>query len=570
MVRAIGCMHLSTDPARDDDRARSTVLAALDAGVRFLDTADSYALDPSDAHHNERMIAQALGAWSGPRRDVTVATKVGIVRTANGGWMPRGNADHLRASAARSAEILGTLDRVQLHVVDPGVSFASSLKGLRRILDDGTAKEVGLANVRLAELERAVDTLPIASVQVELSPLVGTTARGGVVRACLDRGIQVLAYRPFGGQKKVRSLLREPVVVAIAAGLGVAESAVILSWLESLGVVPLPGPSRPETAAACAARAVLGAADLAALDERFPWSQVLRVPWFDRRPARAESEVVIVMGSPAAGKTTLALARGGVRLNRDERGGTLRDLLDEMSAAIRGGAERVVLDNTYPTRAQRNEVIDAAWRAGAHVRCVLVDTSLDDAQANAIHRMLDRYDRLLEPAEIKAAPEPNTFGPNALFRWADELEVPAASEGFEHLEVLEFRRAPESTRATAAVLLDLDAVGRDRVGEAIVRWPAPLALAQGWLPGASLDEAAAARATLLARFPRLTDVAFCTHGAGPPVCWCRKPIAGLGLALFRRHHVDPLQSSFVGRTALDRTLARRLGTAFVEFVPRDA
>jgi histidinol phosphatase-like enzyme len=101
------------------------------------------------------------------------------------------------------------------------------------------------------------------------------------------------------------------------------------------------------------------------------------------------------------------------------------------------------------------------------------------------------------------------------------------------------------------------------------RWPDRLALAQGWLPGASRDEATAARAELLARCPRLADAAFCTHGAGPPVCWCRKPIPGLGLLLFRRHLVDPARSIFVGRTALDRTQAGRLGIAFVEFAPRD-
>jgi histidinol phosphatase-like enzyme len=53
------------------------------------------------------------------------------------------------------------------------------------------------------------------------------------------------------------------------------------------------------------------------------------------------------------------------------------------------------------------------------------------------------------------------------------------------------------------------------------------------------------------------------------VCWCRKPIAGLGLLLFRRHGVDTARSIFVGRTALDRTQATRLGCAFVEFPPRD-
>jgi hypothetical protein len=241
-----------------------------------------------------------------------------------------------------------------------------------------------------------------------------------------------------------------------------------------------------------------------------------------------------------------------------------------MTAAIRRGADLVVLDNTYPTRAQRNEVIEAAWEAGAHVGCMHLDTPIEEAQANAIERMLARYDRLLEPAEIKAAPEPNTFGPNALFRWADEYEPPSVGEGFEAVETIRFERAADPSRTQSAALVDLDSVGADRIAAALDRWPDRLALAQGWLPGASREEAAAARAALLARVPRLTDAAFCTHGAGPPVCWCRKPIAGLGLLLFRRYLVDPARSVFVGRTALDRTVARRLGVTFVEYPPPDA
>jgi histidinol phosphatase-like enzyme len=112
-------------------------------------------------------------------------------------------------------------------------------------------------------------------------------------------------------------------------------------------------------------------------------------------------------------------------------------------------------------------------------------------------------------------------------------------------------------------------VGTGGIEAVLDQWPDRWGLAQGWLPGASRGEAEAARAALLERVPRLTDAAFCTHGAGPPVCWCRKPIAGLGLLLFRRHGVDPARSVFVGRTTLDRTLARRLGTAFLELPPRD-
>ena len=63
----MGCMRLSTAPDRDDARAIAVIHAALDAGVRLLDTADAYAHDASEMGHNERLIAQALRSWSGDR-----------------------------------------------------------------------------------------------------------------------------------------------------------------------------------------------------------------------------------------------------------------------------------------------------------------------------------------------------------------------------------------------------------------------------------------------------------------------------------------------------------------------
>ena len=76
----MGCMRLSTASDRDEGRAISVIHAALDAGIRLLDTADAYAHDASEMGHNERLIAQALRSWSGDRRTVVVATKGGMTR----------------------------------------------------------------------------------------------------------------------------------------------------------------------------------------------------------------------------------------------------------------------------------------------------------------------------------------------------------------------------------------------------------------------------------------------------------------------------------------------------------
>ena len=106
------------------------------------------------------------------------------------------------------------------------------------------------------------------------------------------------------------------------------------------------------------------------------------------------------MGIPGAGKSRIAeeyVERGYVRLNRDERGGTLRALLAPLEEALAAPEPRVVLDNTYLTRDSRSYVLDAAARHGAPVRCVWLDTPLAQAQVNLTARLLDRFGQLPPP-----------------------------------------------------------------------------------------------------------------------------------------------------------------------------
>ena len=103
------------------------------------------------------------------------------------------------------------------------------------------------------------------------------------------------------------------------------------------------------------------------------------------------------MGIPGAGKSRVAeeyVERGFVRLNRDERGGSLRELAAELDAVLARGAPDVVLDNTYLTRVARSHVVEAARRHGASVRCVWLDTPLAQAQVNLVERFLERFGSL--------------------------------------------------------------------------------------------------------------------------------------------------------------------------------
>ena len=104
----------------DQKTTTRCVRRALELGVTFLDTADAYCLNDSDAGHNERLIARALETWNGDRSAVVVATKGGLTRP-RGEWIPDGRGRHLRAACEASLNALGVsrIDLYQLHAPDP-------------------------------------------------------------------------------------------------------------------------------------------------------------------------------------------------------------------------------------------------------------------------------------------------------------------------------------------------------------------------------------------------------------------------------------------------------------------
>ena len=111
------------------------------------------------------------------------------------------------------------------------------------------------------------------------------------------------------------------------------------------------------------------------------------------------------MGLPAAGKSTIAerlAANGYARVNRDEKGGSLDSLLPVLDTLLASGTNRVVLDNTYVTRQSRAAVLGVAARHAVPVRCVWLSTSVEDAQVNAVTRIVSKYGRLLDPDEMRA------------------------------------------------------------------------------------------------------------------------------------------------------------------------
>jgi histidinol phosphatase-like enzyme len=299
--------------------------------------------------------------------------------------------------------------------------------------------------------------------------------------------------------------------------------------------------------------------------------------------------VVLVMGMPAAGKSAIArefIALGYERLNRDERGGTLSGLVKVMDDGLAAGRTRWVLDNTYASRKSRNEVVECAWKHGAPVRCIHLTTSLPDAQINAVTRLLEIHGRLPMPEELRTLGklDPRYFGPDAQFRYERSLEPPSEDEGFESIERRAFVRRTDGSATARAVFLEFDGVLVRSAAEgspplraediALVAgarealqqlhgngW---LLFAQAWRPQVARDTMP--RESVDACFTRArellgVDISFaaCVHDAGPPICWCRKPLPGLVLEFSTRRGVSLAHSFLVGRSPADRTLAARLG-----------
>jgi aryl-alcohol dehydrogenase-like predicted oxidoreductase len=536
----LGCMRLGDD---------ATIQAALKAGVTVFDTARSY-------EGNEELLARTLGSVAGAR----IVTKGGMARP-DGAWVPDGRAKAIRADCEASLEALGgcEIDLFLLHVPDPRTPWRTSLRALARLVEDGLVPRVGVCNVNRAQLDEAVELAPIAAAQVGLSVFDDRALRGGVVDRCAELGIALIAHSPLGGPRRAPRLARREPVADIADAHGTSAAEVALAWLLGLGphVVVIPGARRPETARSAAHADSLELTD----DERARLGGSRSRP----RPARktTSGDVLLVMGVQGAGKSRVAadyVERGYFRLNRDERGGSLGQVASALDDALASGAREVVLDNTYLTRAVRHDVVEVAARHGVPVRCLWLDVPLAHAQVNLVERLLERFDELPTPAQLKvvAHTEPGLLTPTQQMRAFRELEPPGDDEGFVSVERVPFAREPRGGRsgvfvaAAATQTLRLRDIDRE----------APH-LVFDWRPAGAVSDLDDAVAAVARAISGVVEGAVCPHPGGPPSCWCRPPLPGLPLAFARRHGVDPAQSVVIGASPAHRTLANALGARYL-------
>jgi pyridoxine 4-dehydrogenase len=222
----------------DPDRARATLRRAVELGVNFIDTADSYGPEVS-----ERLIAEALHPYPD---DLVIATKGGLVRPGPGRWDPDGRPEHLRQACEGSLRRL-RLERIpvyQLHRPDPRVPLAESVGTLVQLKDEGKIAHIGISNVSETQLRAAQQMTPVVSVQNRYN--AADRKSESLVDVCEREQIAFLPWAP------IQQAGGNPAVTEAARRHGAAPRQIVLAWLlaRSPQILPIPGTGSPEHAEA--------------------------------------------------------------------------------------------------------------------------------------------------------------------------------------------------------------------------------------------------------------------------------------------------------------------------------
>jgi pyridoxine 4-dehydrogenase len=244
----LGGMPMSIYNRPPEAESIQVIHRALDLGVTFIDTADSYCKDESDKHHNEKLIHKALASYQGDVSHVIVATKGGLMRP-DGNWVRNGNPEHLRQTIRVSFEALGgnkPIDVWQYHAPDPQYTIEESLAPVKEAVDKGLIRFVGVSNFSVEQIKRARDVVDIVSVQNQYSPWQRQPESDGVLQYCEQEELTFLPWSPFGGSRRHQGLQDIPAIAQLAASKGVSVYCIVLAWLRSKSpcILPIPGASK--------------------------------------------------------------------------------------------------------------------------------------------------------------------------------------------------------------------------------------------------------------------------------------------------------------------------------------
>ena len=234
-----GAMRLTGEgiwgPPKDRKGALAILRRAVELGVNFIDTADSYG-----PHVNEELIAEALFPYAA---GLVIATKGGWNRPGPNQWTHDATPAHLRRALEGSLKRLRLdhIDVYQLHIPDPVVSFEASVETLAQLRNEGKIRLVALSNVTQEHIERARKIVPIVSVQNRYS--FADREWDYVVNYCERNGIAFVPWFPLGAGRVAGEVLGR-----VAQAHHASPTQVALAWLlrRSPIMLPIPGTSSIE------------------------------------------------------------------------------------------------------------------------------------------------------------------------------------------------------------------------------------------------------------------------------------------------------------------------------------
>ena len=225
------------DEPKDTAEAKRVLKRAVDLGVNFIDTADSYGPDVS-----ERLIGEALSPFP---KGLVVATKGGLTRQGPDQWLPVGRPEYLAQQVEMSLRFLKTtvIDLWQLHRIDPKVPVEESLGPIAKLQQQGKIRHIGLSEVKPAEIDRARQVVDIVSVQNRYN--VGDREHEDVLEYCEEHGLAFIPWYPVAAGK-----LAQPggKLDTIAKRHGATVAQLSIAWLlyRSPVMLPIPGTSSVE------------------------------------------------------------------------------------------------------------------------------------------------------------------------------------------------------------------------------------------------------------------------------------------------------------------------------------
>jgi aryl-alcohol dehydrogenase-like predicted oxidoreductase len=222
---------------KDPETAKKVLRHAIELGVNFIDTADSYGPEVS-----ERLIGEALSPYA---KGVVIATKAGLTRQGPDRWLPVGRPEYLQQEVEMSLRRLKVerIDLWQLHRIDPKVPVEESLGVIKKLQEQGKIRHVGLSEVKPLEIDQARKIVEIVSVQNQYN--IGDRRHEDVLEYCEKHTLAFIPWFPVAAGK-----LTQPggKLDAAAKQHGATLSQLSLAWLlhRSPVMLPIPGTSSIE------------------------------------------------------------------------------------------------------------------------------------------------------------------------------------------------------------------------------------------------------------------------------------------------------------------------------------